>query len=230
MYRAHAKSIIPVPRDSRGEKGRMILLVVQNAITYPLSVLITLTQLIALFVYTIKASPYSAQSKFAREYVDPLVKYMKTKVLIMVVDIGYASFKRFRANMGKDSNITYFSKHCTVQVRDQGRHYTLYLPYFRSLKREARFQISAVTDKSLGNGEETLSTAKECYERLQKQENVTLTELTTVPGVPIFVSPSEIGANVIVCSKPNGNVLWAFKDNERPVCHITHNRERKGSI
>jgi len=164
---------------------------------YPLTLLISTWVLGGLFIYTIKMTHFSARTPFERRHIDPLLRHLKQKAIVYSMDVGYTAFRTFRARMGRDTNIRYFSHHCLVDVRDRGRHYTLHLPYRRELKREARFKILA---------KDTLSGKSE--------------HIHTVPGVPILVSAKELDKSYITCEKPNGDTVWKYNGKERPVCHI----------
>lgn len=190
----------------------MMLAVLSPALTvilvYPLTLLISIWFLAALFAYTLKSTPYATKAPFTRNYVDPGLAYFKKKALVIGVDFAFVAFTKFRAKMGNDSNIEYHGHHCLVQIRDRGRHYKLYLPYHKNLRHEARYKITAEMDTTFP-GERRID------------------HLHTVPGIPILVSPKEMGKDIIKCSKPNGEVVWSYREAERPVCHMIQNQVSK---
>ena len=170
-------------------------------VVYPLVTLVSAWLLASLFSYTLKATPYARKTRFTLNYIDPGLMYFRKKALIVGVDFGYTVFKTFRAKMGNDSNIEYHGHYCLVHVRDRGRSYKLYLPFHKNLRREARYKITSEGTKEGGDRD--------------------IENIYTVPGVPILVSPKEMGKDVIKCSKPNGDVVWSYKEDERPVCHMS---------
>ena len=179
---------------------------------YSFTLLVTLWTVPALFAYTLKANSYSSHSPFTHSYIDPAIAYLKGKVLTVGVDVVFVAFKRFRSHMGADSNIEYFEKYCIVHVRDRGRHHKVYLPFRQDLKKHSRFKIMAEAHDD--------NSALRDIEGTSSKNSPDLRYIHTVPGVPIMVSPQELGKEVITCSKPNGEVIWSYRGNARPLYEL----------
>ena len=162
-------------------------------VRHSFSTLVLMWGMLGVTLYTLISNPYTLKSRIGRERVNPFLQHYKKKLFAIAFKTFLAGIRAVKSQK-VEKTIEYHASHCVVTGNDGERKYKLLVPYNAKMKKLRRYKIVGKDKKGIK------------------------THLETIPGVPILVSPSEMGFETIEYSRPGGDYLYRFESNQRDVC------------